>query len=235
MLHKLILVIEDELAIRKMLKQILSKEDFTVSEAESVTEARQCMADYRPDLIILDWMLPDVSGIEYARELRKDETYKEIPIIMLTAKVSEEERVKGLESGADDYIVKPFSPRELVARIHAVMRRASPIPVESELTAGRIKVNLHAYVVSCDGKKIPLGLTEYKILCFFINNQNRVFSRTQLLDRVWDRGGYIEERTVDVHITRLRKAFSPYGVDKYFKTVRGVGYRFTVVDHAQDT
>lgn len=227
-MHKIILIIEDEPAIRSMLHKILVKDGFTVSEADSVYEAKIRIADMPPDLILLDWMLPDKSGLEFANELRSDKTFSDIPIIMLTARVDENDRVRGLEAGVDDYITKPFSPRELSARIHAVLRRSSQQHIQGVLTAGSLTIDHNAYRVTCNGQEIQLGLTEYKLLSFFCTHPDKVYSRTQLLDRVWDNGANVEARTVDVHIRRLRKALENTEANNYIITIRGVGYRFTV-------
>ncbi len=228
MVHKIVLVVEDELAIRMMLRQILTREGFTVLEAESVKQALARMADCRVDLLLLDWMLPDKGGLEFASELRRDSLYQTLPIIMLTARSLEEDKVRALNSGVDDYVTKPFSPRELIARVHAVLRRMVPDEYRGLLTAGRLQIHTEAYQITCDGVEVAMGLMEYKILLFLVQNADRVFSRSQLLDRVWDHRGYIEERTVDVHIRRLRRALEPFQLEGYIKTVRGIGYRFSV-------
>lgn len=211
-----------------MLQQVLSRANFVVHQADSVNSGRMQIAELRPDLILLDWMLPDMSGTAFAKELRQQESLQDIPIIMLTARSAEEDKIRGLECGADDYITKPFSPRELIARIHAVLRRINPIKANGTLSAGRITIDNNAYLVHCDDQQVPMGLTEYKLLLFFMNHQNKAYSRSQILDRVWQQGEYIEDRTIDVHIRRLRKALQPFGLDDYLQTIRGVGYRFSV-------
>jgi two-component system phosphate regulon response regulator PhoB len=229
---KHILIVEDEKPIRDMLRMTLERSDFSVSEASSVTEARIAIADNRPDLILLDWMMPGVSGIELARELRSDKLTKELPIIMLTARVEEDDRVRGLNIGADDYITKPFSSSEMVARVKAVLRRSVPGGEEETLQIENLCVDAasqRVLVSDDDGKQreIKLGPTEYRLLYFFMCHPERVYTREQVLDRVWGQGVYVEERTVDVHIRRLRKALAPHGFDDYVQTVRGTGYRFS--------
>ncbi|QEP45104.1 response regulator [Ectothiorhodospiraceae bacterium BW-2] len=226
---KSVLLVEDEAPIRAMLRHALSREDFIVYEADSVHSARLALADHRPDLILLDWLLPGgESGIDFAVKLRRDESLGDIPVILLTARAAEEDKVRALESGADDYITKPFSPRELVARIHAVLRRATPGDKEGKVRAGRITLDKEAHLFWCDDEhEIHLGPTEYKMLELFILAPERAFSRSQLLDRIWGHGSYVEDRTVDVHVRRLRQALMPYQLQAYIKTVRGVGYRFS--------
>ncbi|MDX1455419.1 MAG: phosphate regulon transcriptional regulator PhoB [Gammaproteobacteria bacterium] len=228
MSEKIILVVEDEAAIREMVGFSLRKAGFAVSEAAECAEGRQRIAEHLPDLILLDWMLPDISGIEFARSLKRDELTREIPIIMLTARAEEDDKVRGLESGVDDYITKPFSARELVARIKAVLRRVSPEGDADVLAAGKLSMNVASHRVSADGEAVELGPTEFKLLRFFLGHVGRVYSRSQLLDRVWGGNVYVEERTVDVHIRRLRKALTPSGCHEYIQTVRGAGYRFSV-------
>ena len=222
-----ILVVEDEAAIREMLRFTLAREGFEVDEAADVAEARRRLAERRPDLILLDWMLPGVSGLELARRLRREERSRQVPIIMLTARTGEEHKVAGLELGADDYLTKPFSPRELVARIRAVLRRARPEPEAALLEADGLVLDPLGHRVTCNGTPLQLGPTEYRLLQFFMSHPERVFSRAQLLDRVWGENVFIEERTIDVHIRRLRKALAPTGHDRFVQTVRGAGYRFS--------
>ena len=224
--EKSILVVEDERAIRDMVVFTLKRAGFAVREAEDAGGARRTIADQRPDLILLDWMLPDLSGLELARALRRDEATRELPILMLTARAAEDDKVMGLESGADDYLTKPFSARELVARIQALLRRAAGADGE-ELAIGALKLDPASHRVSAEGGEVLLGPTEYRLLKFFMSQPDRVFSRAQVLDRVWGGNVYIEERTVDVHIRRLRKALAPHGCDAYIQTVRGSGYRFS--------
>jgi len=224
---KKLLLVEDEQAIREMLSFSLRRAGFEVDAAEDVGAARRCVADRRPDLIVLDWMLPDVSGIEYARALRRDDSTADIPIIMLTARGEEDDKVRGLEAGADDYMTKPFSPRELVARISAVLRRAAPGGGAEVVEADGLTLDLAGHRVTANGTAVQLGPTEYRLLSFFMTHPERVYARGQLLDRVWGGNVYVEERTVDVHIRRLRKALTPTGYDRYIQTVRGAGYRFS--------
>jgi two-component system, OmpR family, phosphate regulon response regulator PhoB len=227
MTEKSVLVVEDETAIREMIAFNLKRAGFDTREAADSAGARRAIADRVPDLILLDWMLPDVSGIELARALRRDEMSRDVPIIMLTARADEDDKVRGLDSGVDDYITKPFSSRELVARINAVLRRASPEGADELLQAGKLSLNAASHRVTADGTGVELGPTEFRLLRFFMGRPERVFSRAQLLDRVWGGSVYVEERTVDVHIRRLRKALEPSGSDHYIQTVRGAGYRFS--------
>jgi two-component system, OmpR family, phosphate regulon response regulator PhoB len=222
-----ILVVEDEAPIRDMLRFTLERNEFRVSEAGDVQAARLAIADQRPDLVLLDWMLPGVSGIEFARELKKDENTRDLPVIMVTARAEEEEKVRGLNLGCDDYIVKPFSPSELVARVRAVLRRTLPGGEGQRIEVDGLVVDAASQRVTARGETLKLGPTEYRLLHFFVSNPERVYSREQVLDRVWGHGVYVEERTVDVHIRRLRKALSPHGYDQYIQTVRGTGYRFS--------
>lgn len=224
--EKRILVVEDERAIREMVVFTLKRAGFAVSEAEDASAARRALVDHSPDLVLLDWMLPDLSGLELARALRRDQATRELPIIMLTARAAEDDKVMGLESGADDYLTKPFSARELVARIQALLRRAAGADGEA-LAVGGLRLDPASHRVSVEGAEVTLGPTEYRLLKFFMSQPERVFSRAQVLDRVWGGNVYIEERTVDVHIRRLRKALTPHGCDAYIQTVRGSGYRFS--------
>jgi two-component system, OmpR family, phosphate regulon response regulator PhoB len=224
---KRILVVEDEGAIREMVAFALGRAGFEVVEAADVEAARLKVADQLPDLIILDWMLPEMSGLEYARMLKRDELTRGLPIIMLTARSEEDDKVRGFESGVDDYVTKPFSSRELVARIQAVIRRAAPDAGEEKIVMEGLEVNLASHRVVGNGTPIDLGPTEYRLLTFFMSHPDRVYTRTQLLDRVWGSNVYVEERTVDVHIRRLRKALAATGFDGFVQTVRGSGYRFS--------
>ena len=228
-----ILLIEDEAAIRQMLIFALEAEGFHVSEASTAEKAWsllvQCekeQLDY-PELILLDWMLPGASGLDFSKRLKRHTATAKIPVIMLTARGEEDDRVRGLESGADDYVVKPFSPRELIARIKAVLRRRSGESVEEILQIGVIKMDLLNHQVLVKGEEVKLGPTEYKLLKFFLQNKNRVFTRTQLLDSVWGHQVVLEERTVDVHIRRLRKALAKVDAESQIQTVRGAGYRLS--------
>jgi two-component system phosphate regulon response regulator PhoB len=224
---KNILIVEDELPIREMVGFAVGNAGFEVSEAADAHQAQVAIANQLPDLILLDWMLPGMSGIELARRLKRTDTTRDVPIIMLTARGEEESKVKGLEAGADDYVTKPFSPRELVARIKAVLRRVAPEGDHERLEAGGLALDAAGHRVVADGAEVHLGPTEYRLLQFFMGHPERVYSRSQLLDRVWGGNVYIEERTVDVHIRRLRKALAPYGYDGLVQTVRGSGYRFS--------
>lgn len=221
-----ILVVEDEQAIRQMIVFNLSRAGFEVSEAGDSATARNLIADSRPDLVLIDWMLPDSSGLELTRRLRREEPGRELPIIMLTARAEERDKVAGLEGGADDYITKPFSPRELLARVNALLRRAGATGGEP-LRAGDLSLDPVSHRVMAGNEEIALGPTEYRLLKFLMSHPERVYSRSQLLDFVWGQNVYVEERTVDVHVRRLRKALETSGTDGYVQTVRGSGYRFS--------
>jgi len=228
MTAKQILVVEDEKPIRDMIAFGLRRNGFEVREAEDCSTARTSMADRRPDLVLIDWMLPDMSGLELTRAIKRDKETREVPVIMLTARADEHDKVTGLEGGADDYLTKPFSPRELLARINAVLRRSSPASDEEPLDAGGLVLDAIGHRVMAGEQEVQLGPTEYRLLAFFMTHAERVYSRSQLLDRVWGGNVYVEERTVDVHIRRLRKALEPFGFDRYIQTVRGAGYRFSI-------
>jgi two-component system phosphate regulon response regulator PhoB len=223
-----VLIVDDEAAIREMVGFALERAGFRWIEAADAASAQVMIADQRPDLVLLDWMLPDLAGIHLARRLKREELTSGLPIIMLTARGEEEDRIRGLEVGADDYVTKPFSPRELVARIKAVLRRSGG-GGETEAVVECEGLNLDAvsHRVSAAGAPVDLGPTEFRLLHFFMTHPDRVFSRAQLLDSVWGRNVYVEERTVDVHIRRLRKALEPHGHDRLVQTVRGAGYRFS--------
>lgn len=221
-----ILILEDEKALRDMLAFSLLRSGYQVMKARDCSTAKALMRESIPDLLISDWMLPGQSGLEFVKELRSDDAFKELPIIMLTAKSAEDEKILGLEEGADDYITKPFSKRELLARVKAQLRRAPPKD-DSSLTIGELSVNFASHEVTLQGDEIHLGPTEYKLLEYFITHQNRVFSREQLLNRLWRNNTEVDERTVDVHIRRLRKALAVADYDKFIHTVRGAGYRFS--------
>lgn len=222
-----ILIVDDEAPIRNMIRFALERADFSVAEAGDAQQARLAMAEQRPDLVLLDWMLPRVSGIEFARELRREKLTAGCAIIMVTARVTEEDRVKGLNLGADDYVVKPFSSSELVARVRAVLRRTQPEGEDETLTLQGLCLNMASERVTVGDVAIHLGPTEFRLLRFFMINPERVYSREQMLDRVWGQNVYVEERTVDVHVRRLRKALAPHGFDGFIQTVRGSGYRFS--------
>lgn len=221
-----ILVVEDEAAIRQMIVFNLNRAGFAVAEAEDCMSARNMIADERPDLVLIDWMLPDSTGLELTRLLRRDEANRDLPIIMLTARAEEADKVTGLDSGADDYITKPFSTRELLARIGALLRRSAPAEDEP-IVAGDLQLDPVSHRVTFGATEVGLGPTEYRLLKFLMTNPDRVYSRSQLLDFVWGQNVYVEERTVDVHVRRLRKALEPFGADKLVQTVRGAGYRFS--------
>ena len=224
---KTILLVEDESAIREMVSLALERAGFTVWQAEDGAQAEKLLVDVMPDLMLLDWMMPGISGIELARRLRRDEVTRDIPIIMLTARTEEEDTIRGLESGVDDYMTKPFSPRELIARINALLRRTSPAQADGTLDAGGLVLDTHSHRVTAKGDAVEMGPTEFRLLQFFMAHPERVYSRAQLLDMVWSRGSFVEERTVDVHIRRLRKALENSGFDRMVQTVRGAGYRFS--------
>lgn len=226
MSDKTILIVDDEAPIREMIAVALEMADYECIEAANAREAYTSIVDHRPDMILLDWMLPETSGIELARRLKRNEDTADIPIIMLTAKSDEDNKVQGLEVGADDYITKPFSPRELVARLKAVLRRATPPGIESAIDVDGLILDPVCHRVSSNEQPITMGPTEYKLLQFFMTHQDRVYTRSQLLDQVWGGNVYVEERTVDVHIRRLRKALGE-AHDYLIQTVRGTGYRFS--------
>jgi len=224
-----ILVIEDEAEIRDMLRFSLERAEYTVLEAETAEIALEKLQGKLPDLLLVDWMLPGISGVELIRRLRKDELTAALPAIMLTARGEETDKLKGFDSGVDDFLTKPFSPKELMARIKALLRRSGSQDSE-QLIAGIMTLDLGQHQLNINGENVEIGPTEYRLLEFFLKKQNRVYSREQLLDRVWGRNVYVEERTVDVHILRLRKLLTPFGCDSWVKTVRGAGYRFSPED-----
>lgn len=219
-------MIDDELAIREMIQFALRRAGMEVFGAADSRDALARISEQKPDIILMDWMMPGVSGIELTRRLRREPVTADIPIIMLTAKITEDDRVTGLEAGADDYVIKPFSPRELIARINAVLRRTSPADNEGQIRAGELLLDTVSRRILANGKEVIMGPTEYRLLEFFMSNQGRAYSRSQLLDHVWGTNAYLEERTVDVHIRRLRKALQPVNMDAFVQTVRGHGYRF---------
>ena len=220
-----ILVVEDEPAIRELLKVNLVDAGYRIVEAEDAETARRALDTALPDLLLLDWMLPGQSGLALARQLRSDARTRELPIIMVTARGDEADKVAGLEAWVDDYVTKPFSPRELKARIKAVLRRRAPEAAQETLETGAVTLDPAAHRVTIAGREVTLGPTEFRLLRFLMARPDRVHSRTQLLDMVWGDHVYIEERTVDVHIRRLRAALEPFGVDAMIETVRGSGYR----------
>ena len=227
MANKTILIVDDEASIRDMVAMTLELNGFDCIQAADATEAHSVIIDKHPDLVLLDWMMPGISGIELSRRLRRDKATREIPVIMITAKGEETNKIEGLETGADDYVTKPFSTKELMARIKAVLRRVKNGD-QSELTNYEgLKLDAQAHRISADGKQVKLGPTEYRLLQFFMSHPDRAYSREQLLDLVWGGNVYIDDRTVDVHIRRLRKALAEFGYDRYIQTVRGTGYRFS--------
>ena len=227
-MQKRILIVEDETAIRDMVAFALRKAGMDPVHAADARIAQSAIAERVPDMILLDWMLPGMSGLEYARRLRKEELTREVPIIMLTARGEEGDRVNGLDAGVDDYVVKPFSARELIARIKAVMRRTHGDEGDGVVELGGLRIDGAAHRVYAGDQTVQIGPTEDRLLHFFMTHAERVYSRSQLLDQVWGGSVYVEERTVDVHIRRLRKTLEPYKLENLVQTVRGAGYRFSV-------
>lgn len=221
-----VLLVEDEQAIREMVAMALERAGFRVRHAESAEDAQAAIQLSQPDLILLDWMLPGQSGIDYARRLKRDHATRELPIIMLTARGEEGDRIRGLDAGADDYVPKPFSPRELVSRVKAVLRRVQPTTAEEAIEIRGLRLDPVSHRVLAGSEPVAMGPTEFRLLHFFMTHTERVFNRTQLLDNVWGANVYVEERTVDVHVRRLRKALAPTGHDELVQTIRGAGYRF---------
>ena len=230
-MQKRILIVDDEPAIRDMVAYALRKGEYEPVVAGDAREAQAQIADRVPDLILLDWMLPGTSGLELARRWRRDRLTREVPIIMLTARGEENDRVGGLEAGVDDYVVKPFSARELLARIRAVLRRSREDDEDGSVQVGNLRIDgaAHRVFAETGGQPVPvqIGPTEYRLLHFFMTHPDRVYSRAQLLDHVWGGSVYVEERTVDVHIRRLRKTLEPHQLEHMVQTVRGAGYRFS--------
>ena len=227
--EKTILVVDDEMAIREMIVMSLEMAGLNCLEADNIQDAHSLVIDKKPDLILLDWMLPGGSGIELLRRLRRDELTATMPVIMVTAKTEEDNKIQGLDVGADDYISKPFAPRELISRIKAVMRRTGAADVEPAIEVDGLQLDPASHRVFIDNKAVDMGPTEFRLLKFFLTHQERAYSRGQLLDHVWGGNVYVEERTVDVHIRRLRKALTSE-TDQYanmVQTVRGTGYRFS--------
>lgn len=225
-----VLVVEDEPAIQRLIEFALVQAGFKVVLAESAEDAKVIIAEKLPDVLLLDWMLPKMSGVAFAQALREAARTSDLPIIMLTARSEENDKELGLNLGADDYVTKPFSPRELVARIKALLRRRAPQKTDSVVKVGRMTLNPQDHEVSVDGRSVHLGPTEFKLLHFFMTHTDRIYGRAELLDLVWGDHVFIEERTVDVHIRRLRKALEEMGVATYVQTLRGVGYGFSAKD-----
>jgi two-component system phosphate regulon response regulator PhoB len=230
-----ILVVEDEEAIRDMLVLVLEQAGFATVAAESAAEAQSELDKALPDLILLDWMMPVTSGVEWVRRLRKEAIYQEIPVILLTARGEEEDKVKGLEVGADDYVTKPFSPKELVARIRAVLRRAGKLMATDTVSVGDLQLDMGQHRFSIGNKHVEISPTEFRMVQFFMTHPDKVFSRSQLLDQIWGRSVFIEERTIDVHIRRLRKILDEYDRGDLLQTVRGFGYKFSLTDATAQT
>ena len=222
-----ILIVEDEAPIREMLSFVMEQHGYQAVEANDFDAAVSKIAEPYPDMVLLDWMLPGGSGLQLAKKIKSDDFTRNIPIIMLTARGEEEDKIKGLEVGADDYITKPFSPKELMARMRAVFRRVAPTVLDEPLEVEGLKLDPVSHRISVDDKGIDMGPTEFKLLHFFMTHPERVYSREQLLDHVWGTNVYVEDRTVDVHIRRLRKALTEHGYDRLIQTVRGAGYRFS--------
>ena len=228
----LILIIEDEAPLVTMLRYNLEKEGFRVAATGDGQEGLLLLAEEKPDLVLLDWMVPGLSGLEVCRQIRRRQEWRDLPIVMLTARAEETDRIRGLETGADDYVTKPFSPSELVARVRAVLRRSRPALTADMLSRGDVTMDLARHRVDRNGRDIKLGPTEYRLLQHFMEHPGRVFSRDQLLDAVWGQTTYVEERTVDVHIRRLRKALNANGETDIIRTVRSAGYAFALEDNA---
>jgi two-component system phosphate regulon response regulator PhoB len=222
-----ILVVEDEPAIQELIAYNLKQAGHQPLRADNAEQAMNLVQSALPDLVLLDWMLPGQSGIDLARRLRSDKRTRTVPIIMLTARSDERDKLAGLDTGADDYITKPFSPRELIARIKAVLRRRAPEMTDDVVQLGGLKLDPASHRISGHGEPVVLGPTEFRLLHFLMTHPERVHSRTQLLDQVWGDHVFVEERTVDVHIRRLRKALEPTRLDQLVQTVRGTGYRFS--------
>ena len=229
-----ILVVEDDPDIRELVARSLSQADYQVKSCADVNSAQQLVTEFLPDCMVIDWMLPDSSGVELIRWLRRKSAYSQIPVLMLTARSQESDKISGLEAGADDYMTKPMSLRELQARVKALLRRpAAYVESQDELVAGALVLNTAAHEVQIDSQPIDIPRTEYKLLKFFIENQNKVFSRDQILSAIWGDDAYLGDRTVDVHVLRLRKILKNHNLDDMIVTVRGAGYRFNIphTDH----
>jgi two-component system phosphate regulon response regulator PhoB len=229
MTDRTVLIVDDEIAIRDMLRMALEIVDYRCLDVDNIRDAYQIVVDERPDLVLLDWMLPEGSGIELLRRLKRNDVTREIPVIMLTAKTTEDNVIQGLDVGADDYITKPFAPRELIARVRALLRRSSGGEVDERLQVSELVLDGESKRVFLGGELLNMGPTEFRLLQFFMSHPERAYSRNQLLDQVWGANVYVEERTVDVHIRRLRKSLQSKGLDygSLIQTVRGTGYRFS--------
>ena len=225
-MKKHILIVEDEVAIREMVMFSLLKENYEVSQVGDGIEALDFLDKTIPDLLIIDWGLPRMNGMQLVENIRANDVMADIPILMLTARTEENDKVKGLETGVDDYMTKPLSIRELKARLKALLRRADGFNLANVLKAGRIQINMDSHQVLVDSNELAVSITEFNLLSLFMKNQNRTLSREQILNHVWGRSSFVELRTVDVHVLRLRKALKKHGVDQYIKTIRGVGYKF---------
>ena len=226
MTSKTVLIVDDEAAIREMIAVALQMTGYRCLEADNAQNAHAIVVDHQPDIILLDWMMPDVSGIELARRLKRETAYADIPIIMLTARSEEDNKIQGLEAGADDYITKPFSPRELIARLKAVLRRTATAGIDEPIEIESLRLDPGSHRVSSGDTELEFGPTEFRLLQFFMTHPERAYTRSQLLDHVWGGNVYVEERTVDVHIRRLRLALGTQH-EHLVQTVRGTGYRFS--------
>lgn len=226
MTSKTVLIVDDEAAIREMIAVALQMAGYRCLEAENAQSAHAIVVDHQPDIILLDWMMPEVSGIELARRLKRETAYADIPIIMLTARSEEDNKIQGLEAGADDYITKPFSPRELIARLKAVLRRTATAGIDEPIEVEGLRLDPSSHRVSSGDTELEFGPTEFRLLQFFMTHPERAYTRSQLLDQVWGGNVYVEERTVDVHIRRLRLALGAQH-EHLVQTVRGTGYRFS--------
>ena len=226
MTGKTVLIVDDEAAIREMIAVALQMAGYRCLEADNAQNAHAIVVDHQPDIILLDWMMPDVSGIELARRLKRETAYADIPIIMLTARSEEDNKIQGLEAGADDYITKPFSPRELIARLKAVLRRTATAGIDEPIEIEGLRLDPGSHRVSSGDTELEFGPTEFRLLQFFMTHPERAYTRSQLLDHVWGGNVYVEERTVDVHIRRLRLALGTKH-EHLVQTVRGTGYRFS--------
>ena len=229
MSERTVLIVDDEFAIRDMLRMALELADYRCIEAENIQQAFTLLLDEQPDIVLLDWMLPGGSGLELLRRMKREDTVNDVPVIMLTAKTAEDNVIQGLDVGADDYITKPFAPRELIARIKALLRRSRGASEDEHMQIENLVLDGESRRIFIADQAVEMGPTEFNLLQFFMSHPERAYTRGQLLDRVWGTNVYVEERTVDVHIRRLRKALAPFGEDysNLIQTVRGTGYRFS--------